>query len=499
MKGVISLYRTLKGQGRRLAGAVVAAMTILAVALPAKAAVQAVTVSKDPYKNPTSYHQTEVEPDTFSHGSTLVSTFQMGRFTDGGASNVGFATSTDNGQTWTSAGLPALTKFADPPGQYERATDPAVAYDPKHKIWIIVSLVSLAGGGFSGDAIVASRSANGGLSWKNPTVVKKAESGQDLDSTWVSCDGWKNSPHFGNCYAEWDDFGAGNTLHMGRSTDGGKTWTESSVPSASVIGGKPLAQPDGTVVMPIDDGFESSAQSFVSHDGGKTYEGPFPIAAFSYNSVEGFLRAPNIASADVDSGGKVYVVWYDCGLRKSCAATNDIVMSTSKDGEVWSSPVRIPIDSVNSDADHYLPGLAVQPGTGGKTAHLAVTYWFYPNALPSCDQSTCKLSVGFIQSSDGGATWSKAKTLAGPFTNTWLPQTTQGYMVGDYSSISFVKGGALTVFANASQGTCQLGDVKSCHVPMAAPNAPLAGAPAGGSPAGGGRSRSLRPRVRGED
>jgi hypothetical protein len=76
--------------------------------------------------------------------------------------------------------------------------------------------------------------------------------------------------------------------------------------------------------------------------------------------------------------------------------------------------------------------------------------------------------------------------VAGPFTNTWLPLTSQGYMVGDYSSISFVKGGALTVFANASRGTCRLGDIRSCHVPMAAPDAPLAWAPTWGVAGGRG-------------
>src|SRR2546429_4584548 len=59
-------------------------------------------ISSDPYTNTTSQHATEVEPDTFASGKTIVSTFQVGRFNNGGASNIGFATSTNGGKSFTS-------------------------------------------------------------------------------------------------------------------------------------------------------------------------------------------------------------------------------------------------------------------------------------------------------------------------------------------------------------------------------------------------------------
>jgi len=58
---------------------------------------QLTQISSDPYTNPNSNHKTQVEPDTFAFGNTIVSTFQSGRFFDGGASNIGFATSTNAG------------------------------------------------------------------------------------------------------------------------------------------------------------------------------------------------------------------------------------------------------------------------------------------------------------------------------------------------------------------------------------------------------------------
>src|SRR5437764_4439520 len=57
-------------------------------------------ISHDPYTNSSSQHATEVEPDTFAFGSTIVATYQVGRFFDGGASNVGYADSSDGGTTW---------------------------------------------------------------------------------------------------------------------------------------------------------------------------------------------------------------------------------------------------------------------------------------------------------------------------------------------------------------------------------------------------------------
>src|SRR5437867_3549359 len=82
----------------------------------AGASSELVRLSTDPYTNATSQHRTEVEPDTFAFGSTIVAAFQVGRFFDGGASNVGWATSTDGGATWSRGFLPATTSFATPAG-----------------------------------------------------------------------------------------------------------------------------------------------------------------------------------------------------------------------------------------------------------------------------------------------------------------------------------------------------------------------------------------------
>ncbi len=85
--------------------------------------------------------------------------------------------------------------------------------------------------------------------------------------------------------------------------------------------------------------------------------------------------------------------------------------------------------------------------TSGNTAHVGLTYYFYP--VSNCG-SSCQLDVGFISSTDGGATWGSATQLAGPMTLSWLANTSQGFMVGDYISTSFSGGLAHGVFAVAS-------------------------------------------------
>jgi hypothetical protein len=63
-----------------------------------------------------------------------------GSVSDGGSSNIGWATSTNGGSTWTNGFLPGITKIVNPANPYDRVSDPSVAYDAKHNVWLISSL-----------------------------------------------------------------------------------------------------------------------------------------------------------------------------------------------------------------------------------------------------------------------------------------------------------------------------------------------------------------------
>ena len=170
------------------------------------------------------------------------------------------------------------------------------------------------------------------------------------------------------------------------------------------------------------------------------------INIISEHGVQGSLRTSPLPSAEVDGAGTVYVAWQDCRFRSGCSS-NDIVMSKSSDGKTWSAVSRVPIDPVSSTIDHFIPGLAVDPSTSGASAHLGLTFYFYP--VSGCSNSSCKLGVGFVSSHDGGNTWTRGKVMGQGMNTSWLANTNQGYMVGDYMSTSFVNGKAYGVFAGA--------------------------------------------------
>src|SRR5581483_8114983 len=93
-------------------------------------------ISSDPFTNSTSQHQTQVESSTFSNGSTIVASFQSGRFaTLGGASGISWVTSFDAGLTWRAGTLPGITVYAG--GSYARASNSVVTYDLAHHTWLI--------------------------------------------------------------------------------------------------------------------------------------------------------------------------------------------------------------------------------------------------------------------------------------------------------------------------------------------------------------------------
>jgi len=432
----------LVGRGKRRRVASVALLVLvggLAVAASVYAgSVVATPISQDPYTNQSSQHRTQLEPDSFGYGNTVVATFQTGRFFDGGSSNIGWATTTNAGRTWSTGMLPSTTIFATPAGPWARISDPAVAYDPLHDVWMISTLA--IDDSVSGAAILTSRSTDGGLTWGDP-VTTSLSSGTFYDKNWITCDTWPQSPHYGNCYQEWDE----PTLYMSTSTDGGLTWGPKKSASTSGIGGQPVVQPDGTVVVAYEGG--AGIRAFRSEDGGNTWLASVAVASGSEHGVAGNLRTSPLPSAEVAGDGRIYVAWQDCGFRNGCPS-NDIVYSTSMDGVAWTAKTRVPIDATNSGVDHFIPGFAVDRATSGSTTHLALGYYYYPVA--ACSTSTCQLTVGFVSSTDNGATWTQPRKVAGPIRLQDIASTNQGVMVGDYMSTSFAGGNfAFPVFAVA--------------------------------------------------
>ena len=359
---------------------VLAALVALVATAGAGANVALTRVSSDPFTNSTSQHATEVEPDTFAFGSTVVGVFQVGRFFDGGGTDIGFVRSGDGGRTWDAPGfLPGMTFSSGAVSPYERVSDASVAFDAAHGTWLISSIPLLPD--TSVPTVFINRSTDDGRTWSTPLSIPPPDAKHvDLDKNWTVCDNNISSPFRGHCYTEFDNFGDGDRELMSTSIDGGMTW---STPIQTAghdkgLGGQPLVQPDGTVVVPYES-LNGKISAFRSTDGGATWTKSVQIAGIRFHGVAGDLRTSPLPTAEIDGSGTVYVAWEDCRFRKHCSS-NDIVFSKSTDGVSWSDPARIPIDPVTSTVDHFIPGLGVDPSTSGAGAHLALTYYFYPDA-----------------------------------------------------------------------------------------------------------------------
>src|SRR6476661_4424058 len=187
-------------------GVVVAATVSLLGAAPAHANVPLKQVSSDPFTNPTSQHATEVEPDTFAFGSTVVGTFQVGRFFNGGATDIGFVRSGDGGATWDAPGLlPGMTFSSGAASPFERVSDPSVAYDAAHATWLISSIPLLPD--ISVPTVFVNRSTDDGRTWSPPVTIPPPDShSADLDKNWTVCDN-VSFAFRGHCYTEFDNFG----------------------------------------------------------------------------------------------------------------------------------------------------------------------------------------------------------------------------------------------------------------------------------------------------
>src|SRR6266567_3823792 len=399
-----------------------------------------IQVSSDPFTDTDAQHATQVEPDTFSSGNTVVSAFEVGRIFNGGASDLGWATSTDGGTTWQHGNLPGLT--VNQGGQFSAASDASVTFDVRHGVWLIAGLPINSSGNAVGVSV--NRSTDG-LTWQN-AINAVGFDGRGFDKNWIVCDNTSTSPHFGNCYIEADVTSSNNAEIMSVSTNGGQTWAAPVQPAGtpSGLGGQPLVQPNGTVVVPYTSN-GSAIRSFSSTNGGTSWNASVLVSRVRSHGVAGGLRSgEGLPTAEIDGSGKVFVAWQDCRFRSGCPS-NDIVYSTSTNGSTWSAVTRVPIDAVTSTVDHFIPGIGVDHATSGTTAKVGLYYYFYPTA--NCTAATCQLEVGFISSANGGTSWSAPTTVAGPFGLALIANTSQGRMVGDYISCSVVNGSGVGLFA----------------------------------------------------
>lgn len=395
-----------------------------------------VRISTDTFTDPLGQHETEVEPSAAVHGRAILAAFQIARQRISGGSAIGVATSFDGGSTWSSSSLPGITKING--GIADSASDASVAYDAAHAVWLISSIPVI-------DGIVpypeVSRSADA-VSWSEPVRIGSGDVSDDKE--WIACDNWTSSPYFGHCYLTWDDAGRNGVVEMSTSKDGGATWTApiASADSAAGVDVQAAPQPSGTVVLVSDDFNLASVFAIASHDGGKSLGTSMLVAPIIDHQQAGDLRSGALVTTTVDTAGTVYAVWQDCRFEADCAA-DDLVLSTTSNGQSWTQPQRLPLDPLGSGVDHFIPGIGADTSSAGR---VGLAYYTYARA--ACAAS-CALSLAYTSSSDGGKTWTAPVSPGNEMFTSWFASTNEGFMVADYVASVFTAGTPVSIYTQA--------------------------------------------------
>jgi hypothetical protein len=414
------------------------------------------------------------EPEPFvavnpTNPLNVVGVYQQDRWSSGAAKAQGTAASTDGGLTWPNHAFVPFSACAGGNPDYQRTTDPWVTFDPAGNAYQISLPVS---GDLEVSSVAVSKSTDGGVSWDAPKTLIRDETGLNFnDKESITADPTRP----GYVYAVWDrgsfpsdkmapiatfhSFAYRGQPMFSRTTDSGASWsTPVGMADTNIftIGNQIAVEPDGTLVDVFAEfrgsGRQPSSNQFfeavmISKDAGRTWSQPIKISNIAFiNLVDpdnGLpVRAgdylPDIA-VDPHSGA-LYVVWADA--RFGDGSYFDVVMSKSTDGgRKWTAPKVV---------DTAPAGVSAFNGTVAVTAEgtVAVLWYDFRENDPRPGLPT---DVFLRHSHDGGATWSVAQKLAGPFDMEAAPLSFgpgffRGYFLGDYQGLAAAGNDLIALF-----------------------------------------------------
>jgi hypothetical protein len=292
---------------------------------------------------------------------------------------------------------------------------------------------SIFSSSLSDTGVSVSQSTDGGTTFGPPVeAVSKDAFFHFIDKPWMAAD--PSNPN--NLYVTYSDFDVSGTIcgfrigiELVRSTDGGATWSTSTVVDSGCFpstdqGSNVAVDGAGNVYVAWEQfpAFIPTNEIDIakSTNGGQTFAPKSTVAIVHIvGSIFGLLQGgfrnnefPSLA-IDLSRGGKgpLYIAWND-GVRKMIPdgyppgltgitySFGDAVVSRSDNGGLsWSAPVTVNDDNSNAPsspgADHFLPGIAVDN-------EGSVGVCFYDRRL---DPGNFLIDRECANSHDRGRTW----------------------------------------------------------------------------------------------
>jgi hypothetical protein len=401
------------------------------------------------------YLNAEVEPRLAvnpRNPSNLVGVWQQDRFTSAGGSR-GLVTgvSHNGGQTWERT-FPHFSSCAggnaQNHGNYERATDPWVTIAPNgviHQIALSYDAVASAR-----EAVLVSRSVDGGHSWSDPTpLILDTDPTVGDDKQSITAD----PQDAGFVYAVWDRTVTDSTLvktlagptWFSRTMNGGNSWEPAHIiydpgPDAQTISNQIVVLPNGNLVnlfvriLHVNEGSTGPGDVVnmvsISRNKGVTWSAPILVATAPSIGVvdpktgDALRTGDSVPDIGVDQRtGALYVVWQDA--RFSSGKREGIAMARSSDGGLsWSAPIQV--NRVPAVQAHTASVDVADDGSVGVT--------YYDFRKDTVDPSVFLSDYWEVHSRDGGHTWQE-RHLAGSFDMLTAPKDDGGLFLGDYQSL----------------------------------------------------------------